>query len=57
LTIRRDPGTGIFFIADASTNGTWVNGRRLKKGIEDVLPNSAEIGVGEVLTLAFEART
>lgn len=56
LIIRRDPATGLFFIADASTNGTWVNGKRLRKGAEDVLPNSAEIGVGEVLTLAFELR-
>lgn len=56
LIIRRDPATGLFFIADASTNGTWVNGKRLRKGAEDVLPNSAEIGVGEVLTLAFEVR-
>jgi hypothetical protein len=54
--IRRDPATGLFFILDASTNGTWVNGKRLRKGSEEVLPNSAEIGVGEVLTLAFEAR-
>jgi hypothetical protein len=56
LLIRRDPATGLFFIVDASTNGTWVNGKRLRKGAEDVLPNNAEIGVGEVLTLAFEVR-
>ncbi len=56
LVIRRDPGTGLFFIADASTNGTWVNGKRLRKGAEDLLPNRAEIGVGEVINLLFEAR-
>ncbi|HSU58053.1 MAG TPA: FHA domain-containing protein [Bryobacteraceae bacterium] len=56
LVIRRDPGTGLFFIADASTNGTWVNGKRLRKGAEDLLPNRAEIGVGEVITLQFEVR-
>lgn len=54
--IRRDPATGIFFIADFSTNGTWVDGKRLRKGIDEVLPNRAEIGVGEVLTLSFEVR-
>ncbi|MBV8807664.1 MAG: FHA domain-containing protein [Acidobacteriaceae bacterium] len=56
LVIRREPGTGAFFIVDSSTNGTWVNGKRLRKGTEDVLPSSAQIGVGEVLTLSFEAR-
>lgn len=56
LAIRRDPATGLFFIVDNSTNGTWVNGKRLRKGAEDVLPNSAEIGVGEVITLFFEVR-
>ena len=56
LVIRREPGTGAFFIVDASTNGTWVNGKRLRRGSEDVLPNNAQIGVGEVLTLSFEVR-
>jgi hypothetical protein len=56
FVIRRDPATGIFFIADFSTNGTWLDGKRLRKGVDEVLPNRAEIGVGEVLTLAFEAR-
>ena len=53
LTIRRDPATGTFFILDASTNGTWLNGKRLKKGQEEILPPAAEIGLGEVLTLSF----
>ncbi|MBV8570214.1 MAG: FHA domain-containing protein [Acidobacteriaceae bacterium] len=56
LVIRRDPGTGLFFITDASTNGTWVNGKKLRKSIEEPLPNRAEIGVGGVLTMNFEAR-
>src|SRR5581483_9108397 len=56
LIIRRDPATGVFFIVDASTNGTWVDGKRLRKGAEEALPNRAEIGVGEVLTLQFEVR-
>ena len=56
LVIRRDAATGVFFILDLSKNGTWVGGKRLRKGAEEVLPNEAEIGVGEVLTLAFQAR-
>lgn len=56
LTIRRDAATGVFFVTDVSTNGTWLDGKRLRKGVEELLPNRAEIGVGEVLTLAFEAR-
>ncbi len=56
LVIRRNPATGVFTITDGSTNGTWVNGKRLPKGAEDVLPDSARIGVAEVLTIAFEVR-
>ena len=56
LTIRREAATGVFFVTDVSTNGTWLDGKRLRKGVEELLPNRAEIGVGEVLTLAFEAR-
>jgi hypothetical protein len=56
LLLRRDAATGQFLITDCSTNGTWVNGRRLKKGIEEALPEKADIGVAEVLNLAFEAR-
>jgi FHA domain len=56
LLIRRDPATGVFSALDASTNGTWVNGRRLLKGAEDRLPARARIGLGEVFTLLFEVR-
>lgn len=56
LVIRRDPATGAFFVCDLSTNGTLLNGRRLRKGVEETLPERAEIGVGEVLALTFEAR-
>jgi hypothetical protein len=56
LVFRRDPGTGAFFVSDLSTNGTWVNGKRLRKGAEESLPDRAEIAVGEVLTLQFEVR-
>jgi hypothetical protein len=56
LTLRRDPATGIFIIVDRSTNGTWLDGRRLKKGVEEPLPARAEIKIAEVITLKFEAR-
>jgi hypothetical protein len=56
LVLRRDAATGQFLITDKSTNGTWLDGKRLKKDIEETLPERAQIGVGEVLTLAFEVR-
>lgn len=56
LLLRRDPATGAFFIVDQSTNGTWLNGRRLKRGVEEVLPEQAQIKVAEVIELAFEVR-
>ncbi len=57
LVIQCDPGTGIFSITDLSTNGTWVDGKRLRKGIPETLRAKATVGVGEVITLTFEART
>ena len=54
--LRRDPASGAFTITDKSRNGTWVNGRRLERGVEQPLPDRAEIGVADVLKLAFEAR-
>jgi FHA domain len=57
VILRRDPATGAFSIVDASTNGTWLNGKRLRKGVEDPLPGRARIGLGEVLDLAFEVST
>ncbi|HUJ24079.1 MAG TPA: FHA domain-containing protein [Bryobacteraceae bacterium] len=56
LNLRRDPATGRFYILDKSVNGTWLDGRRLKKGIEEALPDRAQIGVAEVITLSFEVR-
>lgn len=56
LVLRRDAATGLFFVTDKSTNGTWVDGKRLNKGVEQPLPERAEIGVAEVLTLAFQVR-
>lgn len=54
--LRRDPATGVFLITDKSTNGTWLDGRRLKKGVEEVLPPRAAINAAEVITLNFESR-
>ena len=56
LRLRRDPASGRFVILDQSRNGTWLNGRRLTQGVEETLPERAEIGVAEVLKLSFEAR-
>jgi hypothetical protein len=56
LMLRRDPATGVFLIVDRSTNGTWVDGRRLKRDVEETLPGNAEIKVAGVITLTFEAR-
>lgn len=56
VVLRRDPATGAFLIADRSTNGTWLDGRRLKKDVEEILPARAEIKVAGVITLMFEAR-
>jgi len=57
LIIRREPGTGVFSVVDLSTNGTWIDGKRLNRGVEEMLLNRSTIGVGEVLTLSFEARS
>jgi hypothetical protein len=56
LMLRRDPATGVFLVVDRSTNGTWLDGRRLKKGVEEMLPARAEIKIAEVITIAFAAR-
>ena len=52
--LRRNPADGAFTIIDGSRNGTWLNGRKLERGIEEPLPDHAEIGVAEVLQLSFE---
>jgi hypothetical protein len=54
--IRRDPATGAFFISDLSTNGTTLNGKKLQKGVEQPLPERAEISVGGVINMQFEVR-
>lgn len=56
LVIRRHPATGVFVIIDQSTNGTWLDGRRLKRGVEELLPDHAQIKVAEIISLAFEVR-
>ena len=56
LRLKRDPASGRFTVVDRSRNGTWLNGRRLTRGAEVELPDRAEIGVAEVITLTFEVR-
>ncbi len=56
LRVRRDPVQKRFVIVDKSMNGTWLNGKRLSRGVEETLPPKAQISVAEVITLQFEAR-
>jgi FHA domain-containing protein len=56
VRLRRDTATGAFAIIDKSRNGTWLNGRRLRRDQEVRLPERAEIGLAEVLKLSFEVR-
>lgn len=56
LVLRRDAATGQFWITDKSTNGTWLDGKRMKRDTEQPLPERAEIGVAEVITLVFQVR-
>jgi hypothetical protein len=57
LRVRRDAARGGFLIVDNSMNGTWLNGKRLTRGKEEKLPGQSEIGVAEILTLHFEAKS
>jgi pSer/pThr/pTyr-binding forkhead associated (FHA) protein len=64
--IRRDPGTGSFFLIDLSTLGTTVNGQRVPRGydeadgtkrengVEIALPSGARIGLADTVFLQFE---
>ena len=56
LILRRDPATGQFFATDKSTNGTWLEGKRMKRDTEHPLPETAAINMAEVLTLLFQVR-
>jgi pSer/pThr/pTyr-binding forkhead associated (FHA) protein len=56
LIIRREPATGLFTILDVSTNGSWLDGKRLSRGVEELLPASASLDAGKVIQLTFEAR-
>jgi len=56
LRVRRDAVQKRFVIVDKSMNGTWLDGKRLVRGVEETLPPKAQISVAEVITLQFEAR-
>jgi len=56
LRVRRDAAGKRFVIIDQSMNGTWLNGQRLTRGVEEALPPKAQIDIAEVITLHFEAR-
>jgi hypothetical protein len=67
LRLRRDDGSGQFFLKDLSSLGTTVDGvpvpssvevvegRKRDKGIEVPLPARARIGLANVIVLDFEA--
>jgi FHA domain-containing protein len=55
LRLRRDPARGGFTIVDQSRNGTWLNGRKLDRGVEQPVPDRAEIRIAEALQLSFES--
>jgi hypothetical protein len=57
LRVRRDAVEKRFVIVDKSMNGTWLNGKRLARGVEETLPPKAQISVAEVITLLFEERS
>jgi pSer/pThr/pTyr-binding forkhead associated (FHA) protein len=56
LVLRREPATGQFFATDKSTNGTWLEGKRMKRDVEHPLPEKINISVAEVITLLFQVR-
>jgi len=56
LRIRHDSIAKRFVIVDKSMNGTWLNGKRLERDVEETLPARAQIGVAEVITLQFEGK-
>jgi pSer/pThr/pTyr-binding forkhead associated (FHA) protein len=63
--IRRDPRTGAFFLIDLSTLGTTLNGRHVPRGFDErdgtkrengaetQLPDSARIGLADVVFIEF----
>jgi hypothetical protein len=63
--IRRDPQTGRFFLIDLSSLGTTLNGRHVppgfeerdgakrENGVETPLPDSARIGLADIVFLDF----
>jgi hypothetical protein len=65
--LRRDPATGKFYLKDLSRLGTTIDGRKVPssieysgdekrdKNLEVELPDDAEIGLADVLTLRFLA--
>jgi pSer/pThr/pTyr-binding forkhead associated (FHA) protein len=54
--LRRDAASGRFTIIDKSRNGTWLNGRKLARGVEETLPDRAEIALAEAVRLSFQTR-
>jgi pSer/pThr/pTyr-binding forkhead associated (FHA) protein len=63
--IRRDPATGRFYLIDLSSLGTTLNGRHVPRGydehegakrengVETPLPDTARIGLADIVFLDF----
>ena len=63
--LRRDPATGRFFLVDLSSLGTTLNGRHIPRGCDEIdgvrrengaetpLPDTATIGLAEIIVLTF----
>jgi pSer/pThr/pTyr-binding forkhead associated (FHA) protein len=63
--IRRDPQTGRFYLIDLSSLGTTLNGRHVPRGyeeregakrengVETLLPDTARIGLADIVFLDF----
>jgi len=67
IRLRRDPASGKFYLKDLSRLGTTIDGKKVPssieytgsekrdKNLEVELPDSAEIGLADVVTLRFVA--
>lgn len=69
VRIRRDPGTGMFFLIDLSSLGTTLNGRHVPRGFDETqgakrengaetaLPDAARIGLADTVFVEFRRVT
>lgn len=46
-TVRGDAKTGLYCVTDFSSNGTYINGERLPKGVTVTVPRGSLLVVGD----------